>query len=74
MKRFSVPRSRELKISAIISRLSVWLVADRFAMNSVRKVISISSSTLRYTDSMRSIRITTSMAKLSGKAPSKREA
>ena len=67
MKRASVWRSKELKISAICSWLSrrlVWLSVD---MNSVRSVVSIFSRISFCTGSSDSMRCTTSMASSSGR-------
>jgi hypothetical protein len=57
-------------MSAISSCESRRLVFARFDMNSLRRVRSTSSSTSFWTASMRSIRMTTSMAKGSGSTPS----
>ena len=53
-------------MSAISSWESRRLVRARFDMNSLRRVRSTSSSTSFCTDSMRSMRMITSMAKGSG--------
>ena len=74
MKRASAWRSRLLKISAIISCASRRVLRARLLMNSARSVRSTPSSTSFCTLSMRSIRITTSMAKLSGSSASTRAA
>ena len=68
MKRLSVWRSKLLKMSAIISWLSRLEVRARLDMNSVRRVCSILSRMSRCTGSIRSIRVTHSRAKSSGRA------
>ena len=73
-KRVSVLRSRLLKISAMSSCASRRLVRARFEKNSLLSVRSTSSSTSFCTASMRSMRMTTSMAKLSGSCVSTRPA
>src|SRR5258708_28324377 len=67
MKRVSVWRSKALKMSAIISWLSRFEVRAKLDMNSVRRVCSILSSISRCTGSMRSMRVTHSNAKSSGR-------
>ena len=74
MKRVSVWRSKALKMSAIISWLSRLEVRARFDMNSVRRVCSILSRISRCTGSMRSMRVTHSSAKSSGRQVSTRAA
>jgi len=56
-------------MSAISSCESRRLVLARFDMNSLRRVRSTSSSTSFCTAAMRSMRMTTSMAKGSGSTP-----
>ena len=72
--RVSAARSRLLKISAISSWASRRELRARFDMNSARNVFSTPSSTSFCTASMRSIRITTSMAKESGSSDRTRAA
>ncbi len=72
MNRASVWRSKLLKMSAIISWLSRLEVRAKLDMNSVRRVCSILSRMSRWTGSIRSIRVTHSRAKSSGRADSTR--
>src|SRR5579883_534912 len=74
MKRLSVLRSRLLKISAMSSCESRRLVRARLEKNSFLSVRSTSSSTSFCTASMRSMRMMTSMAKLSGSCVNTRPA
>src|SRR6185437_14306359 len=73
-KRVSAWRSRLLNMSAIISCASRRALRARFDMNSARSVFSTPSSTSFCTASMRSIRMTTSMANVSGSRASTRAA